>query len=550
MHNKVVTTTAKACDALNMHTIRFNFRGVGDSAGEFDNGVGECDDLRAVQQWAQLNLPDQPIIFAGFSFGSYVSARTASSEAPTALITIAPAVSNQDYAQHPEYSGPWQVILADQDTITPIEAAQTWLATQPHQPHVHIIEGACHFFHGKLDILEQTIQQFLKKGLSSMSEKRRLKIATRPSTLAQIQAQSVMQAITTQYPDISCEIVTIQTAADKDQTTAIDEFGGKGIFVKAIDDAILEGRADIAVHSVKDMSCQTPTPLCLTAVLARAPVHDVLISHNHINLQDLPKQAVIGTSSTRRACQLQTLRPDLSIRPIRGNVDTRIGKIGQDYDAIILAYAGLTRLKRTTQISTHFSIEEMVPAPAQGAIGMVCLESAHDIQALLRPLNHTASYQCVQIERHIMQQLGSQCFFPVGIHAHISQQQIQIYAFIGDTQHMQHIRIQKQGPLEKAGTYNKQQSMSLSRKVLYHLFNPTQVMQHAKLFSWRNSRSTYGDKPDCYGQHFLDASSYKNTLPTSRYTRRDSTGIRACIPCMDRCEHPHLSAITTHKMDS
>lgn len=163
MHNKVVTTTAKACDALNMHTIRFNFRGVGDSAGHFDNGVGECDDLRAVYHWAQSNLPEQPIIFAGFSFGSYVSARTASSEAPTALITIAPAVSNQDYAQHPEYSGPWQVILADQDTITPIEAAQTWLAKQPHQPHVHIIEGACHFFHGKLDILEQTIQQFLKK---------------------------------------------------------------------------------------------------------------------------------------------------------------------------------------------------------------------------------------------------------------------------------------------------------------------------------------------------------------------------------------------------
>ena len=283
-----------------------------------------------------------------------------------------------------------------------------------------------------------------------MSNKRRLKIATRPSALAQIQAQLVIQAITTQHPDISCEIVTIQTAADRDQTTAIDQFGGKGIFVKAIDDAILEGRADIAVHSVKDMSCQTPTPLCLAAVLTRAPVHDVLISHNHVNLQDLPRQAIIGTSSTRRACQLQTLRPDLSIRPIRGNVDTRIGKLGQNYDAIILAYAGLARLKRTTEISTHFSIEDVVPAPAQGAIGMVCLDTAHDTQALLKPLNHAASYQCVQIERHIMQQLGSQCFSPVGIHAQIHQQQIQIHAFVGDTQHMQHIRIQNQGPLENS----------------------------------------------------------------------------------------------------
>ena len=161
MHNKVVTTLAKTGDALNMHTIRFNFRGVGKSAGTFADGIGETDDVRSVLKWSQTHHPEHNIILAGFSFGSYVACRAAGDINPTALITVAPAVTRQDYGHYPEFNGPWHIIFGEKDALTALDKATHWAHRHTQQPYTSVIPDACHFFHGKLDALERTITEHL-----------------------------------------------------------------------------------------------------------------------------------------------------------------------------------------------------------------------------------------------------------------------------------------------------------------------------------------------------------------------------------------------------
>ena len=161
MHNKVVTTLAKSGDLLNMHTIRFNFRGVAGSAGAFADGIGEAEDVLSVLQWSQAQNPQHEIILAGFSFGSYVACSVAGHINPKALITVAPAVTRQDYAHYPAFNGPWHVIFGEKDTLTPLEDAKRWIHQHTRKPKMSVIPDACHFFHGKLDMLERCITEHL-----------------------------------------------------------------------------------------------------------------------------------------------------------------------------------------------------------------------------------------------------------------------------------------------------------------------------------------------------------------------------------------------------
>ena len=262
--------------------------------------------------------------------------------------------------------------------------------------------------------------------------KQTIRIATRPSPLAIRQAQIVQHALTRIDPHIQCAFVLCTTQADKDQKSAITALGGKGIFVKALEEALLAGTADIAVHSLKDLPCQLAAPFKLSAVIERGPAHDVLVSQNGYNITRLPKNAVIGTSSIRRACQIRSIRPDIIIKPIRGNIATRINKLEQNYDAIVLAAAGLDRLEIPTTHYTHFTTADMVPAPAQGAIGIECLAKSSEIQRCIEAINHTETRYCVDIERSIMHMLGGHCFAPIGIYARLNGQAVDVHAFVSN----------------------------------------------------------------------------------------------------------------------
>ena len=262
--------------------------------------------------------------------------------------------------------------------------------------------------------------------------KKHIRIATRPSPLAIKQAQLVQCALVHAYPNIQCEFVLCKTQADRDQKTAIIDLGGKGIFIKALEEALLVGDADIAVHSLKDLPCQLATPFQLCAVIERGAAQDVLLTQDGYDITTLPKNAIVGTSSIRRACQIRSMRSDVITKPIRGNIATRIQHLAQGYDAVILAAAGLERLNIPSADYAHFTIEDMVPAPSQGAIGIECLAKDTEIQQCLESINHTETKYCTDIERAIMYALGGHCFAPIGIYAHMHNQSVQVHAFISN----------------------------------------------------------------------------------------------------------------------
>ena len=242
-----------------------------------------------------------------------------------------------------------------------------------------------------------------------------IRIATRKSQLALWQAEHVAAILRSSKEVSDVQLVPLSTRGDEILDRSLQKIGGKGLFIKELEVAMQEDRADIAVHSMKDVPVDMPEGFCIAALLPRANSADALVGKT---LQELPEGARVGSSSLRRAAQLKLLRPDLRIEPLRGNVNTRLAKLGNgDFDAIVLAAAGLERLGLQEHISQTLTPEQMLPAAAQGVIGIECLVSNVELRALLAGLNDQAASRTTLAERTIGRILQADCQSPVAAHA-------------------------------------------------------------------------------------------------------------------------------------
>lgn len=245
-----------------------------------------------------------------------------------------------------------------------------------------------------------------------------LHFVTRASTLARQQTAAVIQSLQTAWPGLECRVSALSTRGDRELDRALPEIGGKGLFTQELEAAILSGDADAAVHSLKDLPVDDPPALTLGAIPIRQDARDVLVSSQGYHLATLPEGARIGTSSPRRAAQLLAARPDLRIESLRGNVDSRLQKAEQgDYDAIVLAAAGLIRINRQSVITEWLPIEVMLPAPGQAALAVQCLAGAERVLKLLAPLEHPPTRLCVTAERTFLSGLGGGCALPIAAFA-------------------------------------------------------------------------------------------------------------------------------------
>jgi len=259
-----------------------------------------------------------------------------------------------------------------------------------------------------------------------------LKIATRQSPLALWQANYVKTRLQHLYPILSIELMGMTTEGDRDTLQPLTDIGGKLLFAKELQQAVLKGNADIAVHCVKDLSVQPVSGLCLAAICEREDPRDVLVSHKYKHLDELPEGAVVGTGSPRRVCQLAYYYNHLDIRPLRGNVGTRLQKLDdEEFDAIILAAAGLKRLGLKDRIACYLPADQFIPAIGQGALGIECLDSHEEIIGLLEPLHHEYTAVCVGAERAVNKKLNGDCHTPIGAHAVLHGDQIHLDVMVG-----------------------------------------------------------------------------------------------------------------------
>ncbi len=265
-----------------------------------------------------------------------------------------------------------------------------------------------------------------------MNNKTILKIATRQSPLALWQANYVKDRLIQLYPALSVELVPMVTKGDVILDTPLAKIGGKGLFVKELETALLNGEADIAVHSMKDVPMQFPQGLGLSIICPREDPRDAFVSNKYRTLNELPQGAVVGTSSLRRQCQLKQLRPDLDIRSLRGNVGTRLSKLDQeDYDAVILASAGLIRLGLRERIASFIEPEISLPAAGQGAVGIECRVDDQEVHQLLAPLADATTTACVLAERAMNNRLQGGCQVPIGGYAVLRNNEIYLRALVG-----------------------------------------------------------------------------------------------------------------------
>ncbi len=278
-----------------------------------------------------------------------------------------------------------------------------------------------------------------------------VKIATRKSPLALWQSNFVRERLEAQHSGVEITLLSMLTTADKMLTTPLNKIGGKGLFVKELETALLEHRADMAVHSIKDMPALLPEGLTLAVICKREDPRDAFVSNHYSSLSDLPAGAIIGTSSLRRKTQLLAMRPDLLVKPLRGNVNTRLEKLDkEEFDAIVLAAAGLKRLDKEEQITSYFDLDEMVPAAGQGAIGIECRIEDKNTQALVHFLNDAETSYAILAERAINYRLGGSCQFPIAAHAVVKQDRLSLTAVVGDLCGERIIRTHKNGPLREA----------------------------------------------------------------------------------------------------
>lgn len=279
-----------------------------------------------------------------------------------------------------------------------------------------------------------------------------VRIATRESALALWQAEYVKAQLEHFHKDINVVLVPMTTKGDIWLDTPLAKIGGKGLFVKELEVAMLEDRADIAVHSMKDVPVDFPDGLGLEVICPREDPRDAFVSNTYANLSDLPQGAIVGTSSLRRQCQLKAKRPDLDIRDLRGNVNTRLRKLDEgQYDAIILAAAGLIRLKMSDRIAQTIEPEEMLPANGQGAVGIECRVNDDIIKTLLAPLECNNTRIRVLTERSMNKALEGGCQVPIASYSVISAdgKNVHLRGLVGAIDGSEMIESEITGPVEQ-----------------------------------------------------------------------------------------------------
>jgi len=303
-----------------------------------------------------------------------------------------------------------------------------------------------------------------------------LRIATRRSPLAMWQAEHVRDALLAAHPDLQVELLEMSTQGDKILDTPLAKIGGKGLFVKELERAMLDGDADIAVHSMKDVPVDLPDGLYLPVILEREDPLDAFVSNNYADFSSLPDGAVVGTSSLRRQCQIREKRPDLDIRDLRGNVNTRLKKLDDgEYDAIVLASAGLKRLNMAERITAQLTDTVSLPAIGQGAIGIESRVGDTRVDDLIAVLNDTDTHTRVAAERALNARLGGGCQVPIAGFALLDNDEIWIRGLVGQVDGQKIIRAEARGPRTEAAALGTQVAESLlengAEPILAALFN-------------------------------------------------------------------------------
>jgi len=260
-----------------------------------------------------------------------------------------------------------------------------------------------------------------------------LRIATRKSALALWQAEFVKAELEAAHPGLTVELLPMSSRGDKILDVPLAKVGGKGLFVKELEHALINNEADIAVHSMKDVPMEFPEGLGLAVICEREDPRDAFVSNTYSHFSELPKGAIVGTSSLRRQCQLMAARPDLEIRFLRGNVNTRLAKLDAgEYDAIILAAAGLMRLEMSERIKERLAPELCLPAGGQGAVGIECRLDDQATMDLLTPLAHQATTERVSAERAMNQRLEGGCQVPIACYAEHRGEQLWLRGLVGE----------------------------------------------------------------------------------------------------------------------
>jgi len=281
----------------------------------------------------------------------------------------------------------------------------------------------------------------------------KIRIATRKSPLALWQAEYVKAELLHYHPQLQVELVAMSTRGDKLLDAPLAKVGGKGLFVKELELAMLEGRADIAVHSMKDVPMEFPEGLGLQVICEREDPTDAFVSNNYTDLSQLPDNAVVGSSSLRRQTQIRAQFPNLQIKDLRGNVNTRLDKLDNgEYDALILASAGLIRLDMSHRIASRLNTELCLPAGGQGAVGIECRSNDEAILALLSPLHHLDTASCVIAERALNRRLQGGCQVPIACFAELSSDRhsIAVRALVGSVDGQKILQSQLSGPVANA----------------------------------------------------------------------------------------------------
>ena len=275
----------------------------------------------------------------------------------------------------------------------------------------------------------------------------RIRIATRESKLAMWQAHYVKSALQAAHPQIDVEIIGMTTEGDRNKVSPLSQIGGKGVFVKELEVALLENRADIAVHSMKDVPSILPAGLSIEAICQREDPRDALVCNHYTSLVDLPAGSKIGSSSLRRRLQLKHKRPDLDYIELRGNVGTRLERLDNgDFDAIILATAGLIRLGLSERITERIDPLVSIPSAGQGAVGIECRSDDKDVIGLLKAVNHQQTFDEVACERQVSSGLGATCNLPIAAFAVLNGENISLSTYVSDNSGERTIKLNGESP--------------------------------------------------------------------------------------------------------
>ena len=295
--------------------------------------------------------------------------------------------------------------------------------------------------------------------------KKKLVIATRRSRLAMWQAEHIKEKLEALHKGLQVELLPLSTRGDELLDRRLDDAGGKGLFVKELETALAEARADLAVHSMKDVPAELPPGFSIAAIPAREDPRDVLVSKRFASLAEMPAGGTIGTSSLRRSAQIVERYPALDIRLLRGNVDTRLAKLdGGDYDAIVLAVAGLKRLGLEARATARLSADEMLPAPGPGALGIECLAAREEVVALLAPLADGSTTACVLAERAVSRALGGNCSLPLAAFAQANMDNMRLRALVASADGRRVVRCELKGDIADPLALGERAAQELRRQ--------------------------------------------------------------------------------------